>query len=84
MSDVEFEDQVDIESQFQDRGINQGPRGLAGLMIKLGLAKTEKGANILLITLAAIFIILAFLVPRLLAMQNQAVGEQVSSSVKNI
>ena len=68
MSDVQFEDQVDTESQFIGQRMEARPRGLAGLVIKLGLVKTERQANILLLILAVAFLILAFFSPKLLAL----------------
>jgi len=65
MSNVEFNEQ-DFGAPTR-RQFDQGPRQswLVSLVMKLGLAKDEKSANMVLLIVAVLFIILAFVVPKL-------------------
>lgn len=62
MSDVEFEDRVDLESQLPNE--IRAPKGMVGILIRLGLVKTEVQANVFLVVLGVLFLGLAIFILR--------------------
>lgn len=58
MADVEFSEEKEYTESFERKGTT-GLRGFARFVIRLGLAKDETGANMVLIGTALIVAVLA-------------------------
>ncbi|HQT82677.1 MAG: hypothetical protein B7W98_00560 [Parcubacteria group bacterium 20-58-5] len=58
MSDIQF----DSEQEFSRPTLDQGPKGLEGLVIRSGLAKNHAGAQKTLVIIAVLAIVTAILI----------------------
>lgn len=72
MVDVQFDEPgYQTKSSFQNQNVGS-TSAMANMVLKIGLAKNEKQANVVLIIIAVACIILAFLVPKIFGLTSQS------------